>query len=202
MDDADSSGSDDALVDRLARAGDPRAFDALYRRHADAVYGTALRLTRDADVAQDLAHDAWVRGVESLGRFERRSSFRTWLIGILVNRVREHERAARHEPAGAAFADEDGIEGVVDPSTTAPLDGDGIDPIDLETAIAALAPRFRQVFVLHDIEGFTHEEIAAALGLVPGTSKSQLARARQRVRELLSASRHEGGTDGRGARHG
>ena len=95
LDDDESRGSDDAVVDRLARAGDPRAFDALYRRHADAVYATALRLTRDADVAQDLAHDAWVRAVESLGRFERRSSFRTWLIGILVNRVREHERAGR-----------------------------------------------------------------------------------------------------------
>ena len=75
---------------------------------------------------------------------------------------------------------------VADPSTTQPLDGGCIDSIDLEAAIAALAPRFRQVFVLHDIEGFTHEEIATALGLVPGTSKSQLARARHRLRELLS----------------
>ena len=187
MDDAESSGSDDVLVDRLARAGDPRAFEVLYRRHGNAVYATALRLTRDADVAQDLAHDAWVRAVESLGRFERRSSFRTWLIGILVNCVREHERAGRREPASAAVADNDGMEDVVDPSTTPPLESEGIDPIDLEAAVTALAPRFRQVFVLHDIEGFTHEEIAAALGLVPGTSKSQLARARQRVRQLLSA---------------
>jgi RNA polymerase sigma-70 factor (ECF subfamily) len=187
MDDADSRGSDDAVVDRLARAGDTRAFETFYSRHADAVNAAALRLTRDADVAQDLAHDAWVRAVESLGRFERRSSFRTWLIGILVNRVREHERAGRHETPGATAADDDAMEDVVDPSTTPPLDGDGIDPIDLDAAISALAPRFRQVFVLHDIEGFTHEEIAAALGVVPGTSKSQLARARHRVRELLSA---------------
>ena len=68
-----------------------------------------------------------------------------------------------------------------------PLDALGVDRIDLEAAIAALPPGFRQVLVLHDIEGFTHEEIAEALGLVPGTSKSQLARARRRVREMLSA---------------
>ena len=185
MHDADSV-SDDALVDRLARAGDPRAFDSLYRRHGGALFATAVRLTRHTDEAEDLVHDAWVRSVESLDRFERRSSFRTWLTGILVNCVREQERTRRREPA-AAPSEDDSVGRVADPATSSPLDPEGIDPFDLEAAVSALAPRFRQVFVLHDIEGFTHEEIAAALGLVPGTSKSQLARARQRVRELLTA---------------
>jgi len=176
---------DDVLVDRLARTGDARAFDVLYRRHTGVLYSTAWRLTRDADVAADLVHDAWVRAVESVAAFERRSSFRTWITGILINRHREYERASRREKTEAV--DDGRVEDVVDPVSVAPLDSDGFDRIDLEAAIAALPPGFREVLVLHDIEGFTHEEIAAALGLASGTSKSQLARARHRVRVMLSS---------------
>lgn len=174
---------DVVLIDRLARDGDARAFELLYRRHSPAVYTTAVRLTGNADAAQDILHDAWVRAVESLDRFSNRSSFRTWLTGILINCHRERLREHRRE-----VADSDALlEDVADPAGSAPLDGNQLDPIDLEAAIAALAPRFREVFVLHDIEGFTHEEIATMLGLVAGTSKSQLARARRRVRELLES---------------
>ena len=74
---------------------------------------------------------------------------------------------------------------MIDPAYTSPLDASRFDRLDLETAIAALAPGFRSVLVLHDIEGFTHDEIGSMLGLAPGTSKSQLARARQRVRSML-----------------
>jgi len=176
---------DDALLERLARTGDARAFDVLYRRHTAFLYSMAWRLTRDADAAADLVHDAWVRAVESAGAFERRSSFRTWITGILINRHREHERASRRE---SVELDDDGrVDEIIDPVSSAPLDASGIDRLDLEAAIAALPPGFRQVLVLHDIEGFTHEEIADALGLVPGTSKSQLARARQRVRAMLAS---------------
>ena len=176
---------DDALLERLARTGDARAFDVLYRRHTGILYSTAWRLTGDADVAADLVHDAWVRAVESAAAFERRSSFRTWITGILINRHREHERASRRESVDSDARQ--GVDDVVDHALASPLDTSGIDRIDLEAAIAALPPGFRQVLVLHDIEGFTHEEIAEALGLVPGTSKSQLARARRRVRDMLSA---------------
>jgi len=176
---------DDALLERLARTGDARAFDVLYRRHTDFLHSVAWRLTRDGDVAADLVHDAWVRAVESAGAFERRSSFRTWITGILINRYREHERANHRE---SVEPNDDGrVDAITDPVSAAPLDASGIDRLDLEAAIAALPPRFRQVLVLHDIEGFTHEEIADALGLVPGTSKSQLARARQRVRAMLES---------------
>lgn len=176
---------DDALLERLARTGDARAFDVLYRRHTGVLYATARRLTRNPDVAADLVHDAWVRAVESARAFEGRSSFRTWITGILINRHREYERASRRESVNAD--DHEHLDDVVDPVSAAPLDALGVDRIDLEAAVAALPPGFRQVLVLHDIEGFTHEEIATALELVPGTSKSQLARARQRVREMLSA---------------
>ena len=183
MQDADT---DDALIDRLARSGDARAFDSLYRRHSERLYATAVRLTRDRDAAADAVHDAWLRAVESLGAFEGRSSFRTWITGILINCIREHERARRRDSRHVVESPDDFVGEVTDPASLLPLDGVGIDPLDLEAAIAALSPRFRQVLVLHDIEGFTHEEIAAALGLVAGTSKSQLARARQRVREMLT----------------
>jgi RNA polymerase sigma-70 factor, ECF subfamily len=174
---------DVVLIDRLARDRDGRAFELLYRRHTPAVYSTAVRLTTDTDAAQDIVHDAWVRAIESLDRFSNRSSFRTWLTGILINCHRERSRQQRREVAECDVS----LDDVVDATGDEPLDGRRIDPFDLEAAIAALAPRFREVFVLHDIEGFTHEEIATMLGLVPGTSKSQLTRARRRVRALLES---------------
>jgi RNA polymerase sigma-70 factor (ECF subfamily) len=167
--------SDSDLVQRLARHRDSRAFEALYARHANALYATALRLTDDRDAAFDASHDAWVRAVERLGSFEHRSSFRTWLTGILINVVRERWRGERELP----------IDVVGEIASAEPI-ASMTDPIDLENAIAALPPRFRTVLVLHDVDGFTHEEIAAMLGIVPGTSKSQLARARQRVRAHLT----------------
>lgn len=172
---------DDALLDRLARTGDARAFEILYHRHTKALYATAVRIARDEDVAADVVHDTWVRAVESLHRFENRSALRTWLTGILINRVREWQREQQRD----GVDDDVTVDELIDPALTSPLDASRFDRLDLEAAIAALPPRFRQVLVLHDIEGFRHEEIAEMLGLASGTSKSQLARARRRVRELL-----------------
>lgn len=191
MQDADT---DNALIDRLARTKDPRAFDVLYRRHTERLYATAVRLTHDPDVAADAVHDAWLRAVESLGAFERRSSFRTWITGILINCIREYERARRRDSSHDGESYDDLANELPDLASSLPLDDAAIEQIDLDAAIAALPPRFRQVLVLHDIEGFTHEEIAAALGLVVGTSKSQLARARQRVREMLTTGVRRNGT--------
>jgi RNA polymerase sigma-70 factor, ECF subfamily len=175
--------SDDALLGRLARTGDARAFEVLYARHTSALYSTAVRLTRDPDAAADIVHDAWVRAVESLHRFENRSTLRTWLTGILINRHREHERERQRDGAD----DDLTVRDVIDAASSRPLDDTRFDRLDLEAAIAALPAGFRHVLVLHDVEGFTHEEIATMLGIVPGTSKSQLARARQRVRGFLEA---------------
>ena len=175
--------SDDALLSRLARTGDARAFAILYERHTGALYATAVRITRDPDAAADIVHDAWVRAVESVHRFANRSAVRTWLTGILINCHRERERARRRD----GTEEDASIDDVIDPAYASPLDASRIDRIDLDAAIAALPPRFRQVLVLHDIEGFTHEEIAEMLGVAPGTSKSQLARARHRLRALLES---------------
>ena len=105
------------------------------------------------------------------------------MTGILINCHRERERAQRRDTSD----DDVSIDEVIDPAQACPLDRSRVDRIDLDAAIKALPPGFREVLVLHDVEGFTHEEIATMLGLVPGTSKSQLARARRRVRELLES---------------
>lgn len=174
--------ADVALLARLARSGDVRAFETLYRRHTDVMYATALRITNDADLAADVVHDAWVRAVERAGRFEGRSAFRTWIVGIVVNLIREHRRSERQN---GSPSDETQTEWEMT-AESAELEVAGVDPLDLEAAIAALPTGFRQILVLHDVEGFTHDEIATMLSIAPGTSKSQLARARQRVRELLA----------------
>ena len=173
--------ADAALLARLARSGDARAFETLYRRHTEVMYATALRITNDADLAADIVHDAWVRAAEHADRFEGRSAFRTWIVGIVVNVIREDRRSERHNDES-----DSGQPAWESTSQSLELEVAGVDPIDLEAAIAALATGFRQVLVLHDVEGFTHDEIATMLSIAPGTSKSQLARARQRVRELLA----------------
>ena len=154
------------------------AFRRLYRRHASAVYALLLRLTAgDAAKAEDSLQDAWIRAIAGLERFAWRSSLRTWLRGIAINCWREGLRDARRAPL-RLVDDEDG-----EPlgPTASPL-----DVIALERAVADLPDGYRAVLVLHDVEGLTHEEIADALGIVAGTSKSQLARARAAVRRSLA----------------
>ena len=171
------SGQEDrALVARVVGYADERAFDILYRRHTPALYLLALRRTggRQAD-AEDLVHDAWIRAVERLGGFEWRSALRTWIAGILVNRFRETLRQGQSVDAPAS--EELQVEDIR-------LSG-AIDRIDLERAIGALPPGYRAVLILHDIEGHTHEEIGRLLTIAPGTSKSQLSRARRELRLAL-----------------
>ena len=137
-----------------------------------------MRLTNgDAMEAQDIVHDAWIRGVERCAAFEWRSALRTWLSAIVINRWRESVRtAAKHAAA---------------PLDDQPLGGDDArltstaDRVDLERAVAALPPGYREVLLLHDAFGYTHEEIGALLGVEAGTSKSQLSRARRELRRAL-----------------
>ena len=166
---------DRRLIARVVQHRDQLAFGILYDRHTTHLYRLALRLTggHEAD-ASDAVHDAWVRAAERLATFQWKAQLRTWLAGFVVNAVREQRRA---EP------DDVPPDGVVVESE-APLTG-GHERIDLERALSALAPGFRQVLVLHDVEGYTHEEIGQLLGIEPGTSKSQLSRARAAMRRSL-----------------
>lgn len=165
------------LVDAVVQRQDERAFASLYDRHTPALYRLALRLTGGSVAdAEDVTHDAWVRAVERLGTFEWRAALRTWLSGIVIRCAQERRRAT----ARVALAVDDLATGADD----AALRG-SYDRLDLERAIAGLADGFRQVFVLHDVQGYTHEEIADLLGIEPGTSKSQLSRARRALRRAL-----------------
>ena len=165
------------LAGRVLAAGDEAAFRTLYRRHTPALYRLALRLGGgDEPWAEEVVQRTWIRAVEGLAGFGWRAAFRTWLSGIAINCARELWREERNvfelESSGEA-------------KVLAELGPDPGERVDLERAIAALPPGSRQVLVLHDVEGFTHQEIAEMMGIEPGTSKSQLFHARRRMREYL-----------------
>lgn len=162
---------------RLARQGDADAFRALYEAHVGRVFALCLRLSGERGQAEELTQDVFVRVWEQLNSFRGDSAFGTWLHRVAVNEVlgrfRARGRRSRHETA----EDLDQL----DP----PAPRGGPPPIDLEAAIGRLPPGARQVFVLYDIEGFQHEEIATLTGIAIGTSKAQLHRARRLLRESL-----------------
>jgi RNA polymerase sigma-70 factor (ECF subfamily) len=174
---------DRALVERFLTQRSDAAFSALYARHAPRVYGLIARLlgTGSAHV-DDAFQDTWLRAIAGLPGFAGRSSFSTWICGIAVNRCREVRRAGSRE----VQPDEAGALKLVE--SPAPAAFDRASAIDLERAVGALAPGYREVLLLHDVHGFTHDDIAALLGIEPGTSKSQLSRARRALREGLLAA--------------
>ena len=156
-----------------------RRFERLYRDHADRVYGLCLRMSGDRADATELAQDVFVRAWEKLGGFRGESAFATWLHRLAVNLVlgdrRTRLRRAARETESAALAESSG----------APL-GRVDAGVDLERAIAELPPGARAVFVLHEIEGYRHDEIADMMDLSVGTSKAQLHRARALLRGVLA----------------
>lgn len=165
-----------------AAAGDRRAFEQLYRDHVDRVFTLCARMTADRALAEELTQDVFVRAWEKLALFRGDSSFGTWLHRLAVNVVLNH-RTTHGRRARYLAADPEGD--LVDHLAARPT-APG-DRLDLETAIAALPPGARRVFVLHDVEGYTHEEIGALLGITDGGSKAQLHRARRLLREALQA---------------
>ena len=179
-----SSPADDrSLAEAIQLRGDERSFRELYRRHTPALYQVALRMLgyQEAD-AQDVVQDTWIRATSRLDGFRWESSFRTWLIGIGLNLSREVLRRRARRPVTE-------LTEAVAPSIPPPRLG---DRVDLERAIAELPDGSRTVLILHDIEGFTHEEIGAQLGIAAGTSKSQLFQARRALRSKLAS--HQGDT--------
>jgi RNA polymerase sigma-70 factor (ECF subfamily) len=161
-----------------AQRGEEGAFAALYRTHSGRVYGLALRLTSDPVAAQELMQDVFVRAWERLATFRGESALASWLHRLTVNLALTTRRAEVRR-----------LRRVGDESEMPP--GGGASPviqhgdIDLERAIAALPTGARTVFVLHEIEGYSHEEIGKATGIAIGTSKAQLFRARRLLREAL-----------------
>jgi len=168
----------DAQLIARARGGETAAFRLLYERHADRVFSVVRRIAGDDGLAEEWAQEAWVRAYRGLSRYRGEAQFATWLHRIAVNCAlhgrRGVQRRERRE-AGAMVPD------------IQPSHGDGtLLRMRLEEAMDGLPERMRAVLVLHDVEGYTHEEIGEMLGTTAGTSKSQLFRARARMRELLA----------------
>ncbi|HEX4575607.1 MAG TPA: RNA polymerase sigma factor [Gemmatimonadales bacterium] len=168
------------LVHR-AQQGDHAAFEVLYRQHAGRVYALCLRLTGDPVAAEERTQDAFVRAWERLGSFRGESAFASWLHRLTVNVVFAALRAGRRRALRVvATAEPDALEQPTEDT------GGPAPALDLERAVAALPPGAREVFVLHDVEGYRHEEIAHLAGIAVGTSKAQLFRARRLLREALN----------------
>ncbi|MGH8028989.1 MAG: RNA polymerase sigma factor [Arenimonas sp.] len=171
---------DHALV-RAAGQGDTRAFETLYRKHARRTYAVVWRLSGgQAARAEDLVQDAFVRAWQALPTFRFESAFSTWLHRLAINTAL---MSLRSRSGGQDLESDDTALDYVHTHDTA---GKGTrERLDLERVIATLPPRARAVLVLHDIEGYKHEEIAAELGMAVGTSKAQLHRARGLLRARL-----------------
>jgi RNA polymerase sigma-70 factor (ECF subfamily) len=173
--------TDAELIEAIRLDGNERAFRELYRRHAPRLYQLVLRiLSGSVTDAEDVVQETWVRATTSLHRFRGDSSFGTWLTGIGLNRARDFLRHRSRRPTG--FEVDDGDAWLEQVSARTESTG---DRLDIEKAIAVLPDGYRLVFVLYEIEGFNHNEIAVRLGISEGTSKSQLHHARRALRLLL-----------------
>ena len=168
----------DDLVAR-AQAGDQTAFRDLYRQHAGRVYALCLRLTGDARDAEERTQDVFVRLWDKVRSFRGESAFSSWLHRLAVNVVLNERRTTGRRELRVMTAEDPGALERHRGSTTEGLS------IDLERAIAQLPDGAREVFVLYDIEGYAHAEIAELVGIAEGTSKAQLFRARRLLREKL-----------------
>ncbi|MBT8404937.1 MAG: RNA polymerase sigma factor [Gemmatimonadetes bacterium] len=169
----------EAQLIRRAGDGDSRAVRALYERYAPRVYAVVRRIAGDDDLAQDYAQEAWIRAIRALPTFRGDARFSTWLHRIAVNAAlqalrRADTRKRREAPMPEAVP-------------VAPSNRDALLQGRLEEALDRLPNGMRQVLILHDVEGYTHEEIGEVLGVASGTSKSQLFKARAKMRTLLGS---------------
>lgn len=181
--DSDSSGSapldePDRLVER-AQNGDREAFEQIYRREVGRIHALCWRLTGDADLAEELTQEAFIRAWRKLHLFSGRSALSTWLHRLTVNVVMADHRVHSRRRRRQLPLDQVDLERHVDRRAANEV------ALDLERAIATLPPRARSIFVLHDVEGYKHAEIAELAGMAVGTSKAHLHRARELLRKEL-----------------
>jgi RNA polymerase sigma-70 factor (ECF subfamily) len=164
---------------RRARAGDEAAFRAIYDAHAGRVHAFCLRFEHDPAVVEELVQDTFVQAWRGLSRFRGEAALSTWLLRIAINAMLQFRRATARRLARVQPTDALELLGASTPAPAAGL------RLDLVAALGALAPGARAVFLLHEVEGYTHEEIAEMTGVTVGTCKTQLHRARRRLREAL-----------------
>lgn len=175
----------------LAASGDRQAFERLYRHHVNRVFSLCARMVADRQRAEELTQDVFVRAWEKLHLFRGESSFATWLHRMTVNVVLNARKSEGRRQARFEESEEENGGGVdaMAASSTSGVVGMPLPPgdlLDLETAMKRLPPGAKRVFVLHDVEGYKHEEIAEMLGVTTGATKAQLHRARLLLREAMS----------------
>ena len=167
-------------------AGDPQAFEVLYNMHKRRVYSLCLRMVRDPAEAEDLSQEAFMQLFRKIGTFRGDSAFSTWMHRLTVNIILMRIRKKGLDQVSLDQDRDDGQDLPPKEYGSEDIDLLGlVDRITLEKAIAALPQGYRTVFVLHDIEGYEHNEIARILGCSVGNSKSQLFKARLKLRSLL-----------------
>lgn len=179
---SDVKSADLELVERI-RAGDGTAFEALYRQHATRLYNLASRMTGARGEADDLLQDIFLLAYRKIASFRGESSFGTWLYRLAMNHCLDVLRNRQTRMGRQTDSlDEPDAAPVASPAPVL----NAVNRIDLERAIAALPPACRAAFLLHDVEGFGHQEVGTMLGVSEGTSKSQVHKARMRIRAHLA----------------
>ena len=181
-----------SLIER-AKQGDAFAFQALYDKHKRRVYSLCLRMTSNTAEAEDLTQEAFLQLFRKIGTFRGESAFSTWLHRLSVNVVLMHLR----KKSLPVVSLEETTQGGEDDTPKKDFGAEdlalagSIDRLQLQKAVDDLPPGYRTIFVLHDVEGYEHNEIAAIVGCSIGNSKSQLHKARMKLRDLLKISRAE-----------
>ena len=186
-------GLSEAEAIERAKQGDAEAFQALYDRHKRRVYSLCLRMTANTAEAEDLAQEAFLQLFRKIGTFRGESAFSTWLHRLSVNVVLMHLRKKSLPVVSldetTQNTEEDSPKkdfGAEDLSLAG-----SIDRLQLQKAVESLPPGYRTIFVLHDVEGYEHNEIAGIVGCSIGNSKSQLHKARMKLRDILRIKRAE-----------
>ena len=179
----ETSQTSDYELAQKAALGDMAAFEKLYQRHNRRVYSLCLRMTGNVSEAEDLAQEVFIQLFRKIGSFRGESAFTTWLHRLTVNQVLMHfrRRSVKNEKVSDdGEMPEQTVHGTANPNKM-PV----VDRIALKNAIGELPNGYRNVFILHDVEGYEHEEVARMMGISVGTSKSQLHKARLKLRGLL-----------------
>ena len=179
----DVNAASDFELAQAASRGDMFSFEEIYQRHHRRVYAICLRMLQNAAEAEDLTQDVFIQLYRKIGSFRGDSAFTTWLHRLTVNQVLMHfrKRTVKFEKTTEEGETPVQIVGGTENPRKMPI----VDKIALENAIEQLPEGYKNVFVLHDIEGYEHEEVARILGCSVGTSKSQLHKARLKLRKLL-----------------
>jgi RNA polymerase sigma-70 factor, ECF subfamily len=176
---------DELRAVQAAQRGDPFAFQRLYERYKNYVYSVCLRMCKDPHLAEDLTQEVFFHVWQKMASFKGQALFRTWLYRVTINRVLLHFRKQR---IGTLSLDEETLPAVETTLSRAAGRAGLDDCISLRDSLAGLSPNYRNVLVLHDVEGYRHGDISQLLGITSGASRSQLHKARVKIRLALGTA--------------